>query len=219
VAALAFYNIRSLDNALSVTGSAKTSVTSDSVKWIGSFQRVVTPSNLSLGYAQMAKDLVVVKKYYVDRGISSDKINISQVYMDEDWSKQNVGAGERDYILRQQVTITSDDVQKIHDLSQDITPIINQGVLFGTQSVEYYYSKLPDLRVSLLSDAVKDAKARAQSLALASGKSVGSLKSASSGVVQVLSPNSVDISDYGTYDTSSIQKDIMITVKASFSLK
>jgi hypothetical protein len=51
------------------------------------------------------------------------------------------------------------------------------------------------------------------------GKKVGQLKSASSGVVQVMSANSLDISDYGSYDTSKIEKNIMLTVKATFTLK
>ena len=85
--------------------------------------------------------------------------------------------------------------------------------------MEYYISSLPELRVSLLGEAVKDAESRANSLAEASGKRVGKLKSASSGVVQVLSTNSTDISDYGSYDTSQINKQVMVTVKASFTLK
>ncbi len=85
--------------------------------------------------------------------------------------------------------------------------------------MEYYYSKLPDLRVSLLSDAVKDAKARAEQIAQGTGRGIGNVLSASNGVVQVISPNSVDVSDYGSYDTSSIEKDVMVTIKASFRLK
>lgn len=71
----------------------------------------------------------------------------------------------------------------------------------------------------MLSDAIKDAKARAEKIAGSSGKRVGIIKSASAGVVQVLSPNSIDISDYGTYDTSSIEKEIMVTVKALFTIR
>jgi hypothetical protein len=56
-------------------------------------------------------------------------------------------------------------------------------------------------------------------LAESSGKKVGQLKSASSGVVQVLSANSLDVSDYGSYDTSKVDKNIMLTVKASFTLE
>ncbi len=39
------------------------------------------------------------------------------------------------------------------------------------------------------------------------------------GVVQVLSEGSIDVSDYGTYDTSKIDKEVMITVKTTFGLK
>jgi hypothetical protein len=91
--------------------------------------------------------------------------------------------------------------------------------MFATNSVEYYYSKLPEARVELLASAVNDAKARAEQLALAGGKKIGVLKSASSGVVQVMSENSVEVSDYGMYDTSKINKEIMVTVKASFEIR
>ena len=73
--------------------------------------------------------------------------------------------------------------------------------------------------MALLSDAIADAKARAVKLAQAGGKNIGALQSASSGVVQVLAPNSANTSDYGTYDTSSIEKNIMVTVKTSFEIK
>ena len=73
--------------------------------------------------------------------------------------------------------------------------------------------------MSLLGKAVKDAKARALSIAENSGAGVGSLESVSGGIVQVLAPNSTDISDYGSYDTSTIEKDIMVTVKAEFGIK
>ena len=55
--------------------------------------------------------------------------------------------------------------------------------------------------------------------AIAGGKKIGVLKSASSGVVQVMAQNSVEVSDYGMYDTSKIEKEIMVTVKASFEIK
>jgi hypothetical protein len=122
------------------------------------------------------------------------------------------------YQLAQTITIQSDDVNKITEISKKIPELAAQGAIISVQSLEYYYSKLPDLRVSLLTQAVQDAKARAEKIAQGTGQSVGSVQSASSGVVQVLQSNSVDISDYGNYDTSSIEKDIMVTVKVSFRL-
>jgi len=123
------------------------------------------------------------------------------------------------YQFTQTVTLQSGDVAKVTELSKNVTDLAGQGIVVNVQSLEYYYSQLPDLRVSLLTDAVKDAKARAAKIAEGTGRHVGDVQSASVGVVQVMAPNSVDVSDYGSYDTSSVEKDVMVTVKASFRLK
>jgi len=121
--------------------------------------------------------------------------------------------------LSQTVEVQSSDVNKITEITKDVQNLIQAGVIFSSDSLEYYYSQLPELRVSLLSDAIKDAKARAQKIAESSDKTVGTIKSASMGVVQVLPVNSVEIADYGSYDTRTIDKEVMVTVKALFILE
>ena len=126
---------------------------------------------------------------------------------------------EKQYTLGQTVELSSADVGAVTTLAKDASVLASQGVIFQTQSLEYYYSKLPELRVSLLADAVKDAKARAAIIAESSGRSIGTLKSAAQGVVQVLPANSVEVSDYGAYDTSRIDKQVMVTVRAAFTIR
>jgi uncharacterized protein len=217
IGAYSFYQIKSFDNTLTVTGSTSKAVTSDHVRWVGSISRIVTLDTLKTGYANMATDLATVQSFLKEKNIPSDQIVTSAVSMDQNYD-QAQGA-PRTYTLRQTIEVNSADVNGITDIAKNINPIIEKGVIFSTQSLEYTYTKLPEERVAMLSDAVKDAKARAASLAKSSGKSVGQLKSASSGVVQVMSANSLEVSDYGSYDTSKIEKNIMMTVKASFTLK
>lgn len=217
IGAYAFYQVRSFDNSLTVTGSTTKQVTSDHVKWIGVINRAVKASTLKAGYADMAKDLVFVKEFLKEKNIPENQIVISPVFMDQNYDGPQ--AAERSYTLRQNIEINSSDVNSIGEISKNIQPLIEKGVIFSTQSLEFTYTKLPEERVAMLGDAIKDAKARASSLAVSSGKTVGQLKSASSGVVQVMSANSTDVSDYGFYDTSKIEKNIMMTVKASFTLK
>lgn len=220
IGAYSFYLVRSFDNALSVTGSAKTSITSDRVKWGAQITRTVYESQLKFGYNQLAQDKLAVEKFLKDQGIKDEDLIESAVFMDQmyDYNPQGVQR-ERQYTLRQTFEINSTDVLGVTKIAKNTGALINQGILFSTYTLEYSYSKLADLRVSLLADAIKDAKARAAQIATASGKNVGQLKSASSGVVQVLSRDSVEVSDYGTYDTSKIEKDIMVTVRASFTLR
>ncbi|MFZ3054508.1 MAG: SIMPL domain-containing protein [Minisyncoccales bacterium] len=212
------YQIKAADDSLSVTGSAKQSVTADMVKWNSSFSRTVLASNLKNGYTQMKSDETAVSNFLKSNGITDEEMIISSVSMQKQYNYDKTDAPEQ-YTLSQNVMIQSTDIEKIKNLSKNIQSIIDQGVLFSAYSPEYYYTKLPEVRVSLLPEAMKDAQTRAESIAQSTGKKVGNLKSASMGVVQVMQPNSVDISDYGNYDTSTIEKEIMITVKASFSLR
>lgn len=216
IGSMTFYKLRSMDY-ISSTGSAKKPVVSDKVKWNSSITRQVTASTLKVGYTKMDADLKEVKSFLTSNGIEEASITVSPIFMNEVY--EQYPSTDKKYNLLQNIEINSTDVQKIDNLSKNTNSlIVDKGVFFSSNGVEYYYSKLPEARVELLASAVGDAKARAEQLALAGGKKIGVLKSASSGVVQVMSENSVEVSDYGMYDTSKINKEIMVTVKASFEI-
>ncbi len=209
-----FLGIKKLDNVISVSGSAKQRVTSDSARWTGTFSRLVTKDGVKDGYAQMKQDEQAVRTFLDAQGFKDAEI--SPISMNE-WYR-NDAKGTRDYNLSQYVEVRSKDVEKMKALAKSSESLAAGGIFFSPGPVEYYYSKLPELRVSLLPAALKDARARAEAIAQNSGAHVGATKSVSMGVVQVLSADSVDVSDYGAYDTSKIEKDVMITVKAAFQL-
>ncbi|MFA5386733.1 MAG: SIMPL domain-containing protein [Candidatus Paceibacterota bacterium] len=211
------FKAKQLDNTLSVTGSAKQQIISDSVKWRSSFFRTTSPQKLNAGYTQMKIDEELVASFIRENGIDEKDVIISPVSMAQIYKYDSNAPTE--YELRQTVEVQSSDVDKITQIAKNIQSLIEQEVLFSSDYLEYYYSRLPELRVSLLSDAIKDAKVRAEKIAESSGKSVGPIRSASMGVVQVLPVNSVDISDYGSYDTRTIEKEVMVTVKALFTLE
>ncbi len=212
-----FYKVKQLDNTLSVTGSTKQKVVSDAVKWVSGFSRTILESDLKNGYVQMKEDEEVVSKFLKEKGFTEQNVVISPVFMDQVYKYD--ASAPKEYTLRQTVELKSSEVQKVTEVSKNIQEVINQGILFSTQYVEYVYTNLPELRINLLSEAIKDAKARAEKIAESSGKKVDMIKSASIGVVQVLPVNSVEVSDYGAYDTSSIEKEVMVTVKASFNMR
>lgn len=217
IASFTFYKIRS-GETITTTGSTKTAVKSDKAKWIINITRPTTQSTIKNGYAKIDEDTKEVKNFLMQNALTEEQITISPVYMYDIYEQYQTT--EKKYNLSQNIEVQSDDVSKIDLLAKNINSlVIDKGILISTSALEFYYSKLPETRVALLGDAVKDAKARAEELAKAGGKSVRVLKSASSGVVQVMSPNSVEVSDYGMYDTSKIDKEVMVTVKATFEIK
>lgn len=212
-----FLAVKKMDNTISVTGSAKQAVTADSARWTGSFSRSTEEGNLKDGYAQMKRDETAVNSFFSSQGLDLKNLDISPVFMYQVY--KNNDSAPKEYNLTQNIEIKSDDVEKITALAKNLDKLADKGIIFSANPVEYYYSKLPDLRVSLLPEAIKDAKKRAEAIASSSDRKVGSAESVSMGVVQVMPVGAVEISDYGSYDTSGIDKEVMITIKAVFNLK
>lgn len=217
IASYTFYIVRLPEDTLSVTGSVRQKVTSDVAKWTSTFSRTVLAEELKQGYDQMQSDKSIVIEFFKENGFSEQDINISPVFMEQLYLYDR--SAPKENILRQTVVIQSSDVEKITYMAKNTQKLIDEGVIFSTQTLEYYYSKLPELRIELIPDAINDAKLRAQKIAEGSGKKIGVIKSANLGVVQVLPVNSTEVSDWGTYDTSTIEKEVMIPVTVIFTLK
>ncbi len=215
VAATTFYKVRSLDNTLSVTGSTKETVKADLVKWGISTNKVVSPEESVTAYAKISDNTARIKAFLVKNGVTPQEISVSPVFNEDYWGPNST----RQVNIRQIVTVNSKEVDRIKTISENMVALSQEGVTFSPDTPQYSVSSLPELRVKLLGKAVVDARARAVEIAKSTGQKVGKLKIASSGVVQVTQPNSNEIADYGQYDTSTVDKDVMVTVRATFLLK
>lgn len=208
-----FYAVRSLDNVLTVTGSAKQAVTADTAKWSLTVTRTVGEEGISTGYAQIARDTSTVLAFLKQNSVADESVTTQPAVMDEIYRGDGY---PRQFNVRQTIVVQGSSVDTIEGLSKRVSELSAKGIFVSGNWLEFYVSSLPELRVSLLGAAIQDARARAEEIAKAGEQSVGSLKAASSGVVQVLAPNSIDVSDYGQYDTQSKQKEVMVTARATF---
>ena len=217
IGAYSFFRVHTLYNILSVTGSATQDATADSAKWTVSISRSTYESELAGTQNRVSSDAKQVSDFFVKGGIEKANITTSPVFVDREYSSDQ-NAPLR-FMVRTDITVESDKPELIEKLSKEIGTLTARGVVVSAQMPQYYISNLPELRVSLIGKAVQDAKARAEQIAQSTGRGVGALQSASGGVVQVLASNSVDISDYGNYDTSTIDKKVMVTARATFYLR
>jgi hypothetical protein len=167
---LFYYSAQSVSsrNALSVTGSAKVRVSADQAKLTLVISHTVLMSGLSGGYSTVARDLSMVRSLLTAENIPDDAVIESPVSMNQLYDPN--GGSDTRYELRQTLTVQSDDVPLLTALSKKIPSLAAGGAIVSIQSLEYYYSKLPDLRVSLLSEAIQDAKARAEKIAEGTGR-------------------------------------------------
>jgi hypothetical protein len=217
IGSFAFYSVKSLGNTLSVTGSATATTTADAAKWTVNVARASSEEGIASAQTRVGNDAQAVVKFFAAAGIPAESTTASPIFVDREYSNDN--NAPRRYNVREDVTVQSNNPRLIEKLSKDINELTARGILVSVQSPEYYVTTLPQIRIQLIGKAVADAKQRAESIAKATGQSVGRLQTASGGVVQVMAPNSVDVADYGSYDTSTIDKQVMVTAKAVFQIR
>ena len=123
------------------------------------------------------------------------------------------------YELNQTVTISSGEIEKITDISRKVTELINEGIQFQSNSPQYMYTKIADMKVTMLAEATKDAKKRAEMIAENAGNKLGNLKYADMGVIQITPLYSNEVSDYGMNDTYSLEKEITAIVHCEFEIQ
>lgn len=216
----AINNFTSSKNTITVTGAAKKQIRSDLVVWRGYFSE--QSPKMAEAYTKLSRDLVKVKEYLKQKGIKEEDIVVSSIETMEirKIADQGVPSSEiQGYKLTQSIEITSDQVDKITEISRVSTELINEGIHFQSQPPQYFYTKLNDLKIDMLAEASKDAKKRAEQLVANSGGRIGPLRSSKMGVFQITRPNSNEVSDYGIYDTSSLEKEITAVVNAEFYVK
>lgn len=212
------YKIKTAANTIEVTGSAKEAVMSDFARWVISLDTKTGVENQQVGFDRLERGTNNILAHLKAQGFMDIETPTPIVSPDYVY-QQNVPPYISGYTVSRQIIIKSADIDAISALAGNITPLTGASYNVTTNGLELTYQKLADKRVELLSGAIRDAKARAEVIAKETGRSVGALRSATGGVVQVLPQGGIDISDYGSYDTQSRQKDIMVTVRATFILK
>lgn len=205
---------------ISVTGSATKEIKSDYIVWKGTI--VKREADLKTAYQNLKSDLDKTKKYILSKGVQEKDLIISQIETETIYRKNEKGNNTNDiegYRLSQNVEIRSDDVNGITQVSRESTELIEQGVQFESQAPEYFYKKLDELKLEMLARATENAKQRAANMAKATGNRIGLMRSARMGVFQITPVTSTDVSDWGTNDTTSLDKKVMSVVTVSFAIE
>jgi len=207
------------DQTITVTGSARKRIKSDLVIWRSaiSYQAPV----LTDAYRSLSEAVPRVKSYLVSKGIAENQITVSSISSQTLHGRTNEGLESSEitgYSLRQELSVRSNDVDRIGQIAREATELINQGILIESMAPEYIYTQLGGLKIEMLAEAAKDAKVRAEQIAQSTGSSIGSVRSARMGVLQITPADSTDVSDSGMNDTSSLEKDITAVVNVGFAV-
>ncbi|MFA3782483.1 SIMPL domain-containing protein [Melioribacteraceae bacterium 4301-Me] len=216
---LVWKSAKSAQQTITVTGSAKQEVTSDLAIQRGTIQG--TNKDRKLAYQQLQQAVPVLLKFLEAKGFKNDQIELLTINGYPVYETAPNGTMTQNishYVYSQRFQITSKDVDKIKDLSLTLSSLVEKGIDVNVEMPEYLYSKIDELKVAIQAAAAKNAKERAEKIAEATGRSLGPLRSARMGVIQITPKNSNLVSDYGINDNTSIVKDITAVVSAAFEI-
>ncbi len=220
----AVINRNKTQGTISVTGLGQTDFLSDLIVWEARFTR--DNSDLKQAYTDLENDKNAIRSYLVSKGLPDSVIvfnavktsrNMRQNYTS---SGQYIGEEFTGYTLSQMVQIDSKEVSKVEKISREVTELLNKGIQLYSLSPRYYYTKLDDLKIEMISSATENARLRAEQIAKNSGTKLGELQMARMGIFQITGQNSNENYSWGgAYNTASKAKTASITIKLTYRVK
>jgi len=208
-------------DTITVTGSARRTIVSDTVVWRASLSSTQpTPADAS---RELAAWVGRVQSFLRSAGATDGEVRLEPVntetipQLGPDGRSETGRAGG--YKLTRAFEVRSPRVREITDIVQKSASLLTEGIPLTAQPPQYLYAQLPQIRPDLLADASRDARNRGERLVSAAGGRLGQLQSVSAGVFQITAPGSTDTSGGGVYDTSTIDKDVTAVVNLTFAMR
>ena len=219
-------------NNIRITGSARKRIVSDLIQWSATVE--AKAPERTAAYMSLKSGTEKAVDFLKAQGVKADEIQTQSVSVNEEFetiqedkvlpgtdvpmrSEKKVSKG---FHAMQVVSVRSENIPIIEKASREITSLLEQGVFVISSSPRYYYTRLGELKLEMLSEAAKDARGRAENILRSAGNtSVGKLVYADMGIININAANSTGTSDEGNNDTSSYEKDIITIVHAEYEVK
>ncbi len=206
---------RGAGDTISVTGSAKRSISSDYLIWDASLS--VQGETTTAAAAQLERWLEQTLAALRASGIQDDELTVAAISTETVRGKSGKLTGFR---LTRSLQVRSSRVDVVvAAIEEDSSRLLAAGVPLSAGQPQYVYTKLAELRPALSAEATKDALRRAEAIVEITGDELGGVRDVYSSPFQVTAPGSTEVEDYGIYDTSTREKEVTAVVNVTFAVK
>jgi hypothetical protein len=205
--------------SITVKGSSRQRVRSDLAVWRIRVQG--SGKELALAYAGVEDARAKVQAFLDGARIAGAKVELSPIQTEIHYKPDRSGEPTRtvdSYEMNRTFVVTTGDVEGVAGAAGTVTDLIKDGVLVFSGVPEFTYTKLADMKVAIFGDASRDARTRAEEIARSAGSRVGEVRWAQTSPLQVMKPDSTDVSGGGTYDTQTIEKDVFAVVTLTLAV-
>ena len=213
------------ESTITVKGVAEKEVVSD----VGAFTCSIAcqAQDIKSGYVEINRLHGILMKKFAELGIKPEWIENDSIDFGTVSKTVNIQEGDKKitkdefshYRFTRTCRVRSSDVRALENASVKLYDLTQDGIDISVSSVEYFISNLEQYKLELVDAATQSAYKRANVVANSCGSKLGKLLTARQGVIQITRPASNDTSDYGMYDTHTINKVMRLVVTLDFALE
>ena len=209
--------------SITVKGLAEKPIQADSATWTLSI--AVTDANQRGALDKLAVERKVLEAFLIKQGLPKEtwvwSVEGIADHYEEVFIKDTPRQMKNGFDAYQSVTVSSTDLAKITQANQAILQLRADNHPISAQPPEYLVSGLEQVKMSLIADATKNARARATEFVKQDGVKVGVMKSANQGAFYILAKGGEagDDSYGGVYDKSSIEKTARVVVTIVYNIE
>lgn len=178
---------RNYDRTVNVKGLSEREVIADKVIWPLAFN--VVGNDLNGVYAEIDRNISVIKRFLTEGGISESEISVSIPTLSDKYA-QEYGNNDRTYryFSKNVVTVCTDNVDTVLALMPRQTELLKKGIGSSNaweNQVQFQFEGLNGIKPEMIEDATKNAREAAEKFAKDSGSRLGKIKTASQGTFSI----------------------------------
>ena len=187
---VSFKNISYKHGTVIVKGLSERNVIADKALWSISF--VSSGNELNIVNTKIVTDIKKVNKFLNKFGLNSNEIKIGQLeFIDMDSREYRDPNQKNRFILTQTIFVETENIDAVEQANQNLLDLIKDNVylkdIYGGNKPVYLFTKLNQIKNSMIEEANVNARASADQFAKNSNSKIGKIKNANQGVFVISS--------------------------------
>ncbi|HDP75225.1 MAG TPA: SIMPL domain-containing protein [Bacteroidales bacterium] len=215
---------RNEDRTILVKGFVEREVKADLAVW--SISCRAASNDLVEGAKRIEQDLRKIVDFLISKGISREEIINREIRVNDRLANEYGGYDNVNfrYVIVKVLQVRSTNVDRVQEVSRLTDELVRAGVVISkndyTNNLQYYFTKLNEIKPQMLTEATQNAKEAAITFANESGVKLGKLKRASQGLFSIVDRDqSLQGGDAYADINADIMKKVRVVISVEYSIK
>ena len=201
-------NLVNKDRRVTVKGLSVKTAESDEVAW--TIQTKSTGNDLAELHSQINKNVDTVKEFLVSKGIAENEISVSAPSVtDHTADTYSTNKPPYHYSVLSKVKVASTNVKLVRKVIDEQGELLSKGIAVEDNTINYYLNSFPDMKPTMMAEAIKNAEKTAQLFAENSHSTLNKIETADQGLF------SIDDGD----EYTNFVKSVRVVTTVTYSLK